>query len=87
MRLWTTNLRLAGFNHSVPAKKELLILKVDMRVVLSSSLRLWNGVPSRLSHVGTKSGAQQVVGETSESSEPRPQLPTLNGIKVSISSA
>ena len=69
MRLWTTNLRLAGFNHSVPAKKVLLVVKGGMCNALLSSLRLWNGVLSRLSHVGTKSGAQRVVGETSGSNE------------------
>ncbi len=69
MRLWTTNLRLVGFNQSVPTKKVLLVVKGGMCHALLSSLRLWNGVLSRLSHVGTKSGAQRVVGETSGSNE------------------
>ena len=88
MRLRTTNLYPAGFNHSVPCKKELLVTKGGMRNVLSSSLRLWNGVLSRLkSHVRTKSGAQQVVGETSGSNEIQASTPDPNRQKETISLA
>ncbi len=80
MRLRTTNLCLAGFNNSVPAKKAMLAVKVGGVKHTPTSLRLWNGVPSRLSQVGTKSGAQRVVSETSGSYEYRLQLPTQNGI-------
>jgi len=69
MRLRKTNLRLAGFNNSVPAKKVMLAVKVGSVKHKPASLRLWDGVLSRLSQVGTKSGVQQVVGETSGSSE------------------
>ena len=74
MRLWTTNLRLAGFNNSVPAKKELLVKGGPWGTRLSS-LRLWNGVLSRLCHVGTRPGAQQVVCGISGSNELRVSTP------------